>query len=87
MSVNGNKFSSLTLVQLNELLDDDEKLSNMIQEMDEVRISVLFEGTTNIITPAGRGREGLGGLIEFQRSILCTEKKFTRDNGDISEFI
>ncbi|MGH0167490.1 UNVERIFIED_CONTAM: hypothetical protein FKN15_062605 [Acipenser sinensis] len=37
MSVNGNKFSSLTLAQLNELLDDDEKLSNMIQEMDEVQ--------------------------------------------------
>lgn len=30
-------FSSYTMTQLNEILEDDEKLTKMIQEMDEVR--------------------------------------------------
>ena len=31
------KLSAYTMTQLNELLEDDEKLSNIVQEMDEVR--------------------------------------------------
>ncbi|XP_041079716.1 vacuolar protein sorting-associated protein 37B-like [Polyodon spathula] len=46
MSVNGNRFSSLTLVQLNELLEDEEKLSNMVQEMDEVQNVKLMKEMT-----------------------------------------
>lgn len=36
MSSFSNKFSEYTLTQLNEILEDDEKLTKMIQEMDEV---------------------------------------------------
>lgn len=32
-----NKFSSYSMSQLNELLEDDEKLNNIVQEMEEVR--------------------------------------------------
>lgn len=31
-----NKFSGYTMTQLNEILEDDEKLTKMVQEMDEV---------------------------------------------------
>ncbi|XP_066545996.1 VPS37B subunit of ESCRT-I a [Amia ocellicauda] len=37
MSGIGSKFSSLTIVQLNELLEDDDKLNQMVQEMEEVQ--------------------------------------------------
>lgn len=33
----GNKLSSYTLTQLNELLEDDEKLIKFIDESEEVR--------------------------------------------------
>ncbi|KAJ8286155.1 hypothetical protein GJAV_G00035150 [Gymnothorax javanicus] len=36
MSGFGNKFSSYSMTQLNELLEDDEKLNNIVQEMEEV---------------------------------------------------
>ncbi|XP_035291596.1 VPS37B subunit of ESCRT-I a [Anguilla anguilla] len=36
MSGIGNKFSSYSLTQLNELLEDDEKLNSIVQEMEEV---------------------------------------------------
>lgn len=32
-----NKLSEYTLVQLNEILEDDEKLTKMVQEMDEIQ--------------------------------------------------
>jgi hypothetical protein len=31
-----DKFSSFTMTQLNELLEDDEKLNDIVKEMDEV---------------------------------------------------
>ncbi|XP_049906506.1 VPS37B subunit of ESCRT-I a [Epinephelus moara] len=37
MSSFSNKFSEYTMTQLNEILEDDEKLTNMIQEMDEMQ--------------------------------------------------
>lgn len=36
MSNFSNKFSGYTMTQLNEILEDDEKLTKMVQEMDEV---------------------------------------------------
>lgn len=36
MSSFANKFNDYTMTQLNEILEDDEKLTKMIQEMDEV---------------------------------------------------
>uniref|UniRef100_A0A8C7XS38 VPS37B subunit of ESCRT-I n=1 Tax=Oryzias sinensis TaxID=183150 RepID=A0A8C7XS38_9TELE len=36
MSSFSNKFSGYTMTQLNEILEDDEKLTKMVQEMDEV---------------------------------------------------
>lgn len=36
MSSFSNKFGAYTMTQLNEILEDDEKLSKMVQEMDEV---------------------------------------------------
>ncbi|XP_059192418.1 VPS37B subunit of ESCRT-I a [Centropristis striata] len=36
MSSFSNKFSAYTMTQLNEILEDDEKLTNMVQEMDEM---------------------------------------------------
>ena len=36
MSSFSNKFSAYTMTQLNEILEDDEKLTKMVQEMDEV---------------------------------------------------
>lgn len=36
MSSFSNKFSAYTMTQLNEFLEDDEKLLKMVQEMDEV---------------------------------------------------
>lgn len=32
-----NKFSGYTMTQLNEILEDDEKLTKMVQEMDEMQ--------------------------------------------------
>ncbi|KAA8592089.1 VPS37B subunit of ESCRT-I a isoform X1 [Etheostoma spectabile] len=32
-----NKFSAYTMAQLNEILEDDEKLTKMVQEMDEMQ--------------------------------------------------
>ncbi|KAM4578957.1 VPS37B subunit of ESCRT-I a [Fundulus diaphanus] len=37
MSSFSTKFSGYTMTQLNELLEDDEKLSKMVQEMDEMQ--------------------------------------------------
>ncbi|XP_017289477.1 VPS37B subunit of ESCRT-I a [Kryptolebias marmoratus] len=37
MSSFTNKFSAYTMTQLNEFLEDDEKLANMVQEMDEMQ--------------------------------------------------
>lgn len=36
MSSFSNKLSTYTMTQLNEILEDDEKLTKMVQEMDEV---------------------------------------------------
>lgn len=36
MSGFGNKFSSYSMTQLNELLEDDDKLNSIVQEMEEV---------------------------------------------------
>lgn len=38
-----NKLSEYTLVQLNEILEDDEKLTKMVQEMDEVCKSFVVQ--------------------------------------------
>ena len=46
MSTCFSKFSAYTMTQLNEILEDDIKLSNMVQEMDEVR------GAERLFTPA-----------------------------------
>lgn len=40
MSSFPNKFGGYTMTQLNEFLEDDEKLTKMVHEMDEVRFSV-----------------------------------------------
>ncbi|XP_062240744.1 VPS37B subunit of ESCRT-I a [Platichthys flesus] len=37
MSTSFSKFSDYTMTQLNEILEDDVKLSNMVQEMDEMQ--------------------------------------------------
>ncbi|KAI1900941.1 hypothetical protein AGOR_G00055010 [Albula goreensis] len=37
MSGFGNKFSSYSMTQLNELLEDDEKLNKIVEEMEEVQ--------------------------------------------------
>lgn len=37
MSSLSNNFNVYTMAQLNEILEDDEKLTKMVQEMDEVR--------------------------------------------------
>ncbi|XP_042276388.1 VPS37B subunit of ESCRT-I a [Thunnus maccoyii] len=37
MSSFSNKFSAYTMTELNEVLEDDEKLTQMIQEMDEMQ--------------------------------------------------
>ncbi|KAM6930805.1 VPS37B subunit of ESCRT-I a [Xenentodon cancila] len=37
MSSFSNKFSAYTLTQLNECLEDDQKLTKMVQEMDEMQ--------------------------------------------------
>lgn len=42
MSSFSNKFSAYTMTQLNEILEDDEKLTKMVQEMDEVREGSSF---------------------------------------------
>ncbi|XP_023253504.1 vacuolar protein sorting-associated protein 37B [Seriola lalandi dorsalis] len=36
MSSFSNKFSAYTMTQLNEILEDDDKLTKMVQEMDEM---------------------------------------------------
>lgn len=36
MSIFSTKFSGYTMTQLNEFLEDDEKLSKMVQHMEEV---------------------------------------------------
>ncbi|XP_006640295.2 VPS37B subunit of ESCRT-I a [Lepisosteus oculatus] len=46
MSGFGNKLSSFSISQLNELLEDDEKLNKMIQEMDEVQDVQHMKETT-----------------------------------------
>lgn len=37
MSSFSNKLSAYTMTQLNEILEDDEKLTKMVQEMDEIQ--------------------------------------------------
>ncbi|XP_054457028.1 VPS37B subunit of ESCRT-I a [Anoplopoma fimbria] len=37
MSSFSNKFSAYSMTQLNEILEDDEKLTKMVQEMDEMQ--------------------------------------------------
>lgn len=41
MSSFADKFSAYTMTQLNEILEDDEKLTQMVQEMDEVSKSLF----------------------------------------------
>lgn len=42
MSAFTNKFSAYTMSQLNEILEDDEKLTKMVLEMEEVGLRRLF---------------------------------------------
>lgn len=42
MSVFPNKFGSYTRTQLDEILEDDEKLTKMVLEMEEVSEAVVF---------------------------------------------
>lgn len=44
MSLFPNKFSAYTMTQLNEILEDDEKLTKMVLEMEEVGESCVFLG-------------------------------------------
>lgn len=37
-----NKFGAYTMTQLNEILEDDEKLTKMVHEMDEVCLPAAF---------------------------------------------
>lgn len=46
MSSFSNKFSAYTMTQLNEILEDDEKLTKMVHEMDEVCQANRFCTTT-----------------------------------------
>lgn len=41
MSAFNEKFNEFTTTQLNELLEDDDKLNSIIKEMDEVSSIVL----------------------------------------------
>lgn len=42
MSLFPNKFGAYTMTQLNEILEDDEKLTKMVLEMEEVGESGFF---------------------------------------------
>lgn len=42
MSAFSDKFSAHTKTQLEEILEDDEKLTKMVLEMEEVRGCVVF---------------------------------------------
>lgn len=46
MAVDGSKFNHLSLTQLNELLEDDAKLGQMAQEMDEAQSLQLSKEMT-----------------------------------------
>ncbi|XP_054630640.1 VPS37B subunit of ESCRT-I a [Dunckerocampus dactyliophorus] len=48
MSTFTNKFSEYTLTQLNEMIEDDEKLSKMIKEMDEMQEVQQSKETTQV---------------------------------------
>ncbi|KAM9811083.1 VPS37B subunit of ESCRT-I a [Neosynchiropus ocellatus] len=41
-----NKFAAYTMTQLNEILEDDEKLTKMVQEMEEMQEVQLSKDTT-----------------------------------------
>lgn len=55
MAVDSSKFNHLSLSQLNELLEDDAKLGQMAQEMDEVGgwrlAAVVLWGWGNSVKP------------------------------------
>lgn len=42
MSLFPNKFGAYTMTQLNEILEDDEKLTKIVLEMDEVGQTTFF---------------------------------------------
>ncbi|KAM8866780.1 VPS37B subunit of ESCRT-I a [Synchiropus picturatus] len=46
MSSFSNKFAAYTMTQLNEILEDDEKLTKMVQEMEEMQEVQLSKDTT-----------------------------------------
>ncbi|XP_074493738.1 VPS37B subunit of ESCRT-I a [Sebastes fasciatus] len=49
MSSFSNKFSAYTMTQLNEILEDDDKLTKMVQEMDEMQ-EVQQSKETTLVT-------------------------------------
>lgn len=43
MSGFGNKLSGYTMTQLNELLEDDDKLNKIVVDMEEVRNKNIYQ--------------------------------------------
>lgn len=39
----GNKLSTFSITQLSELLEDDEKLSSIVLDLEEVRVCFIFK--------------------------------------------
>ncbi|KAJ8379294.1 hypothetical protein SKAU_G00000720 [Synaphobranchus kaupii] len=73
MSGFGNKFSSYSMTQLNELLEDDEKLNKIVQEMEEV----LEVQRSKEMTLAGN-RSLAEQNLELQPSLDCQKNELTK---------
>ncbi|XP_057688509.1 VPS37B subunit of ESCRT-I a [Corythoichthys intestinalis] len=80
MSTFCNKFSEYTLTQLNEFLEDDEKLTKMIREMDEMQ-EVQQSKETTLVNNRTQAEKNLA----LQPGLELKKEKLTKQYGCLQE--
>ncbi|XP_061673499.1 VPS37B subunit of ESCRT-I a [Syngnathoides biaculeatus] len=80
MSNFSNKFGEYSLTQLNEILEDDEKLTKMIHEMDEMQEVQLSKETT-LVNNRTLAEENLA----LQPGLELKKEKLTKRYGCLQE--
>ncbi|XP_029296506.1 VPS37B subunit of ESCRT-I a [Cottoperca gobio] len=81
MSSFSNKFSAYTMTQLNEILEDDEKLTKMVQEMEEMQ-EVQQSKETTLVNNRTLAEQNLAlqPRLEHKKEELTTRYGCLQDN-------
>ncbi|KAM9858063.1 VPS37B subunit of ESCRT-I a [Aulostomus maculatus] len=80
MSSFSNNFSGYTMTQLNEILEDDEKLTKMVQEMDEMQDVQQSKDTT-----LANNRTLAEENLDLQPRLECKKEQLTKGYSCLQE--